>query len=98
MPEVSDDGEENEEDAFEFTITESTTPIPVSLDASEMLSATVKAATVDALDSMDPLMDAPEHRIMPLGENEEDPAFWILLEASAGIGIRSGLLLPGPGT
>ena len=43
---------------------------------------------------MVPRMDAAEHGIMPLGEDEEDPAFWILLEASAG--IDSGLLLPGP--
>jgi len=45
----------NEADAFEFNVIESTTPIPVSLDSSDMLSATVKAATVNVLDSMVPL-------------------------------------------
>jgi len=43
-------------------------------------------------------MDAAEHGIMPLGEDEEDPAFWILLEASAGIDTCSSPLLPGPST
>jgi len=43
---------------------------------------------------MVPHVDAPEHRIMPLGEDEGDPGFLIIVEASVG----SGLLLPGPGT
>jgi len=46
-------------------------------------------------DSMVPLVDAPEHGIMPLGEDEEDPSLLIIVEASASGG--SGLLLPGPG-
>jgi len=45
-----------EEDAFEFNITESTTPIPASLGSSEMPSATVEAATVSISDSMVPLV------------------------------------------
>jgi len=45
-------------------------------------------------DSMVPLVDAPEHGIVPLGEDEEDPSFSIIVEASGG----GGLLLPGPGT
>ena len=85
----------NEEDGFEFNVTESTTPIPASLGSSEMLSATVEAATDSISDSMVPLVDAPEHGIMPLGgEGEEDPGFLISVEASGG----SGLLLPGPST
>jgi len=59
-----------------------------------MLSATVETATVSMSDSMVPLVDAPEHGIVPLGEDEEDPSFLITVEASGG----SGLLLPGPGT
>ena len=81
-------------DEFVFHVTESTTPIPASLGSSEMLSATVEAATDSISDSMVPLVDAPEHGIMPLGEDEEDPSFLITVEASGG----SGLLLPGPGT
>ena len=84
----------NEEDGFEFNVTESTTPIPASLGSSEMLSATVEAATDSISDSMVPLVDAPEHGIMPLGEDEEDPGFLLMVEASGG----SSLLLPGPGT
>jgi len=45
-------------------------------------------------DSMVPLVDAPEHGIVPLGEDEEDSSFLIIVEASGG----GGLLLPGPGT
>jgi len=45
-------------------------------------------------DSMVPLVDAPEHGIMPLGEDEGDPGFLVMVEASGG----SSLLLPGPGT
>jgi len=45
-------------------------------------------------DSLVPLVDAPEHGIMPLGEDEADPNFLIIVEASGG----GGLLLPGPGT
>ena len=41
-------------------------------------------------DSMVPLVDAPEHRIMPLGEDEEDSHFSLIEKASG----RSGLLLP----
>ena len=83
-----------EVDAFVFNVTESATPIPGSLGSSEMLSATDEAATDSISDSMVPLVDAPEHGIMPLGEDEEDPGFLIMVEASGG----SGLLLPGPGT
>ena len=36
-------------------------------------------------DSMVPLVDAPEHGIMPLGEDEEDPGFLIMVEASGGV-------------
>ena len=82
-----------EVDAFVFNVTESATPIPASLGSSEMLSATVEAAMDSISDSMVPLVDAPEHGIMPLGEDEEDPGFLIMVEASGG----SGLLLPGPG-
>ena len=84
----------NEEDGFEFNVTESTTPIPATMGSSEMPSLT--AAMVNNLmsDSMVPLVDAPEHGIMPLGEDEEDPSLLIIVEASGG----GGLLLPGPGT
>jgi len=85
----------NEEDAFEFNVTESTTPIPASsLDSSEMPSLTASMVNNFMSDSMVPLVDAPEHGIMPLGEDEADSSFLIILEASSG----SGLLLPGPGT
>ena len=83
-----------EEDAFEFNITESTTPIPASLGSSEMPSLTAAMVNNFMSDSMVPLVDVPEHGIMPLGEDEEDPSFLIIVEASGG----SGLLLPGPGT
>ena len=71
---MSDDGEENEEDAFEFTITESTTPIPVSLDASEISSLTASMVNNLKSHSMVPLVDAPEHEIMPLGRTRRIPA------------------------
>jgi len=71
-----------EVDAFEFTVTESATPIPASLGSSEMLNPT--AAMVNNLmsDSMVSLVDAPEHRIMPLGEEEKDPCSSLIVEAS----------------
>jgi len=84
----------NEEDAFEFNVTESTTPIPASLGSSEIPSLTTSMVNNLKSDSMVPLVDAPEHGIMPLGEDEEDPSFLMIVEASGG----SGLLLPGPGT
>ena len=83
----------NEEDAFEFNVTESTTPIPASLGSSEIRSLTAAMVNNFMSDSMVSLVDAPEHGIMPLGEDEEDPGFLIMVEASGG----SGLLLPGPG-
>ena len=114
MPEVYDDSEDTdespvcmnsfggpariEEDAFEFNVLESTTPIPASLGSSEMLNATVEAAMVSMymLDSMVPLVNAPEHGITPLGEDEEGPGFLTAVDVSAAGG--TGLLLPGPGT
>jgi len=110
-PEMCDDGEDVdespvcmdpfggsasiEEDAFEFNVTESTPAITASLGSSEMPSATAAMGNNFMSDSMVPLVDAPEHGIMPLGgEGEEDPGFLISVEASGG----SGLLLPGPST
>ena len=84
----------NEEGAFEFNVTESTTPIPASLGSSEMPSLTAAMVNNFMSDSMVPLVDVPEHGIMPLGEDEEDPSFLIIVEASVG----GGLLLPGPST
>jgi len=108
-PEMCDDGEDvvespvcldrfggsapHEEDAFEFNVIESTTPIPASLGSSEMPSLTAAMVNNFMPDSLVPLVDAPEHGIMPLGEDEEDPSFLIIVEASGG----SGPLLPGPG-
>ena len=109
-PELCDDGEDvdespvcmdpfggsapNETDAFVFNVTESTTPIPASLGSSEMPSLTAAMVNNFMSDSMVPLVDVPEHGIMPLGEDEEDPSFLIIVEASVG----GGLLLPGPST
>ena len=39
-----------------------------ALGSSEMLNAIVEAAMVSMLDSMVPLVDAPEHGIMPLDD------------------------------
>jgi len=83
-----------EVDAFVFNVTESTTPIPASRGSSEMPSLTAAMVNNFMSDSMVPLVDAPEHGIMPLGEDEDDPSFVIIVEASGG----GGLLLSGPGT
>ena len=77
----------NEEDGFEFNVTESTTPIPASLGSSEMPSLTAAMVNNFMSDSMVPLVDAPEHGIMPLGEDEEDPSLLIIVEASGGGGL-----------
>ena len=72
----------NEEDAFEFNVTESTTPNPASLDSSEMPSLTAAMVNNFMSNSMIPLVDAPEQGTMPLGgEGEEDPGFLITVQA-----------------